>query len=362
MKDLSIHIKVKRQGFTLSVNEQFKAGITGVFGHSGAGKTTLLQCISGVNNPSEGIISIGNNTLFCSERKTNSAIHKRNIAYVFQEGRLFPHMCIEKNLKYGIKKESSTISFMQIAEMLNITHILKHYPRDISGGERQRVALGRALLTEPDVLLLDEPFSALDQKLRQQIIPFIDKISTLLNIPILLVSHDLPDILKLTHRLCLMHKGQVVGHGNYEELIKNNSLLKHFPSSDLINSITLEVKDLLPHKKLVILNGCGAHRKIKVLMESDKSHYQIGRTTRVFLRPNDIVLAKSQVVDTSFQNQIEGQITQIIDEGSRVMCLIDCGFSLIAEVSKASAEHLQLKENQNIYCLFKSLAIDKISG
>lgn len=363
MNQLCVHIELKRSNFSLHVDEKFETGITGIFGHSGAGKTSLLQCISGVETPNKGTIVVNEKPLFSSAVNANVATHKRNIGYVFQEGRLFPHLTVMKNVLYGkrfSKNRASGFDFQSIVAMLEIEHLLHSYPSEISGGERQRVSLARALLSAPDVLLLDEPFSALDQKLRKQIIPFIVKVASYSNIPVLIVSHDLPDILRLTDRLCIMKNGMVTGHGEYYELLKNNDFFTSVSPHEIINTITLEVKELKNADGIVVLNGCGENRKINIVFEPEYCSYSLGDKVKVFLRSNDIVLGSQVLESASFQNQIKGTISQLHGNGSRVLCHINCGFMLIAEISRASVLKMNLHEGKEVYAHFKSLALDTL--
>ncbi|MEO1653173.1 MAG: ATP-binding cassette domain-containing protein, partial [Bacteroidota bacterium] len=219
---IEIDIHLPRRNFDLKIQEQFGSGITGVFGPSGAGKTSLLQAIAGLAKPSRGRIQVGGRILFDSVEKINLPVEKRNIAYVFQDGRLFPHLNVESNLKYGLnKKKEGPISFKEVVDLLQLSHLLKSKPAQISGGERQRTALGRALLSSPDLLLLDEPFSAVDMQLRQQILHFILKVQQRTNLPISVVSHDLPDLLKLSKKLCIIKEGACLAHADYYDLLKD---------------------------------------------------------------------------------------------------------------------------------------------
>lgn len=363
MNTLSVNISLSKPGFEFKVNEIFEPGVTGIFGHSGAGKTTLLQCISGLENPDSGFIKSGEKTIFSSEYKINLKASKRRIGYVFQNGRLFPHYSVQQNLLYSerfLKERKSHIDFESVVEMLEIGHLLDKYPSSISGGEQQRVALGRTLLSAPEVILLDEPFSAVDQKLRTQIIPYINRAVRKLNIPVLLVSHDLPDIVKLTDRICLIKNGKVIGHDYYEKLIRGGSLYKVLPSNEIINTVTLDVGDIDEISNIVTLNSKSPHGKINIVFEPDKHEYNVGDKVKVFLKPNDIIIASSKVNNTSFQNQIPGIVEKIKTQGPVVHVLVDCGFPLIAEVSRASSERLNLKRGNEIYCLFKSLALNSI--
>lgn len=225
-----------RKNFNIQVQESFSGGITGIFGPSGSGKTSLLHSISGITRPASGSITIEGRVVFDAKKKIHLSPEKRNIGYVFQEGRLFPHLNVERNLIYGLKKHrKSKIPLSDVVNLLNLKHLLKNKPSQISGGERQRTALGRALLSSPDILLLDEPFSAVDSSLRNQIIPFIVHIHYKVNIPILVVSHDLPDILKLTNRLLVIRDGQSLGHGEYYDLLKNHKTATIFRNGALIN-------------------------------------------------------------------------------------------------------------------------------
>ncbi|WP_075589706.1 molybdenum ABC transporter ATP-binding protein [Labilibacter marinus] len=361
--DLHIQASLELPGFSFEVNEVFSSGITGLFGHSGAGKSTFLQCISGVVSPHQGEISIGEHKLFSSSKGINVPTYKRKVGYVFQDGRLFPHYTVEKNLKYGtrfVKDKKGKVDFNQVVEMLEISNLLHKKPSDISGGERQRVAIGRALLTSPEVLLLDEPFSALDQKLRKQVIPFISKVAEFLDIPVLLVSHDLPDILKLTDRLCLVKGGNVISHGNYEDLILDTSLFNILPVSETLNVIKLEVKHISQEDGIITLNGFGANRKLNILLETETRKYKKGDLAKVFLKPDDIILSSKLVEDISFRNSLKGSIVKVIFDEARVLVVVDCGFIILAEVSKASFIQMGLYNGQVIYCNFKTLALDSM--
>ncbi|MBN1119180.1 MAG: molybdenum ABC transporter ATP-binding protein [Bacteroidales bacterium] len=363
MSQITINITLTRPGFTFRINEKFESGITGIFGHSGAGKTTLLQCISGVIMPDTGEIVSSDTILFSSKQKVNLATNKRHVGYVFQEGRLFPHFTVKKNLLYGtrfLKGRKSSIDFEGVVQMFEIDHLLNKFPDELSGGQRQRVALGRALLAAPEVLLLDEPFSALDQKLRKQIIPFISKIAKRLDIPVLVVSHDMPDILKLTSDICLINKGLVISHGDYNDLIKNQALFKVLPATDALNTLSLEVKEINETDGIIVLNGLGKEQKVKILFEPKRNKYEIGDKVKVFLKTSDIVLAESQISGTSFRNQLKGSVIDIIDDKPRVLVVVDCGFPLLAEVSMAAADALNLKTGAEVFCLFKTLALDSI--
>lgn len=219
---ITAKIILKRSNFNISINETFHEGITGIFGPSGSGKTSIFNAIAGLARPERGFISIRERVVFDSEENINVAVHKRHIGYVFQSGRLFPHMNVEKNLIFGMNnRKAQLLNFEEVVAILKLEHVLKSKPAVISGGEYQRTALGRALLSSPDILLLDEPFSAVDTCLRNQIIPYLLKLQQRIHLPMLIVSHQLSALLSLTKRLCIIRDGKCIGHGEYPDLIQS---------------------------------------------------------------------------------------------------------------------------------------------
>ncbi|WP_458414338.1 ATP-binding cassette domain-containing protein [Schinkia sp. CFF1] len=201
---LSVQIHKKLAHFTIDVEFTINNEIAILFGPSGSGKTTILNCIAGLTHPDQGYISDNGVDFFTSSSKP-LPVQKRNVGYLFQDYALFPHMTVWKNITYGMKNEALTT---EIIDVLHIKHILHKYPREISGGERQRVALTRALATEPSVLLLDEPFSALDFETRSQCHEELIRLHKLWEIPILMVTHDREEARKLADRVLFIKDGQ----------------------------------------------------------------------------------------------------------------------------------------------------------
>lgn len=358
---VEVEIKLSRKNFDVEIRENFTNGITGIFGPSGSGKTTLLHAISGLAKPDKGKITIGDNVVFSAENKINVPVEKRNIGYVFQEGRLFPHMTVAKNLMYGIKKNApNKIQFEEVVELLNLGYILKSKPAQISGGERQRTALGRSLLSSPDILLLDEPFSAVDTRLRQQILPFIIRIQQKVKVPILIVSHDLPDLLKLSNKICVIKNGKCLGHDDFFQLLKQEEIKQIMGAGEIINSVSLEVETVDFKNGLTILwDGFGPNR-VKVKSDVDKTGYIIGQRLNFFVNADDIALSVEKPSGLTIQNQLKGKVKDIVDLGSSVLCKIDVGFDITAEITTSSLNKLQLQIGSNVWCLFKSVAVEVV--
>jgi molybdate transport system ATP-binding protein len=230
-------------------------GVLGIFGHSGSGKTTLLRCLAGLEKDVLGHIEINGEVWLDASKNISS--QQRNIAYVFQEGRLFPHLTVEKNLQYGasrspgrnsaaVAEDNYGVNRDHLLALLNISHLLNRYPHQLSGGEKQRVAIGRALLKNPQMLLLDEPLASLDEKRKQEILPYLESLHDDLNIPILYVSHNLDEMLRLCDYLLVMEQGRSIFSGNiHDALISPESPLATVENAAVVleGSVSKQEKD-----------------------------------------------------------------------------------------------------------------------
>ena len=210
---LSVDIQLKRDDFVLSFNAEFAAPITGLFGPSGSGKTTLLHCIAGLKQPDSGQIKLDDEILYDNILLIHMPTRKRRM------GLVFPHLTVEGNLKYGQSgpRKQRKDKRCEIAELLEIRHLLKRKPATLSGGQKQRVALGRAILNSPRLLLLDEPFTGLDQGLKQQLIPYLRKLYETTRIPMILVSHSPEDIAHMTDEIVFIENGRFFAQGKFKQ-------------------------------------------------------------------------------------------------------------------------------------------------
>ncbi len=196
-------------------------GITVLFGLSGSGKSSLINLISGLLQPDVGFVRLNDRTLVDTARAVNIKPHQRNVGYVFQDARLFPHYRVKGNLQYGMKKDDPQ-EFERIVQLLGIEKLLKRYPLTLSGGEKQRVAIGRALLSNPDMLLMDEPLSALDLPRKRELLSYLEALTKQIHIPILYVTHSLDELLTLADRVVLFENGKVKLFENTEQFLHSD--------------------------------------------------------------------------------------------------------------------------------------------
>lgn len=355
-----LHIDLThRQGnFILKMKASIPEGITGVFGPSGSGKSTLLKLISGIETPSDGFIELYGNELFNKSKKINVPLRKRKIGLVFQDGRLFPHMNVRKNLLYGYS-DKSRFAFDEVVDLLEIRDLLGKRPDDCSGGERQRIAIGRMLLHSPELLLLDEPFSALDQRLRRNIIPFLLKIREKLNLPIVVVSHDLSDLLMLSDQLVLVDGGQIRGIGSYVDLIMNAETRCCLHEESVVNSIQVEVQTIQQQNGTLSFQY-HAWYPDNLLVTEQSVHVNVGDRIFFSLFPEDISLALQSVEGISAQNQLAGKLLLMKEEKLHVTCLVDVGFPLLVRITTKASQKLQLKSGMELICFFKTSAIKNL--
>ena len=352
---LCLDIEHKLTDFALSVDLQCRYATTALYGPSGAGKTTLLHMIAGLLRPDRGEISVGDDVLFSSERSIDQPPEERGIGYVFQRDLLFPHLSVERNLRYGYDLLPSTarrFAIHQIVELLEIGSLLKRFPTHLSGGERQRVALGRALLSSPRLLLMDEPLAALDQGLKSRIIPYLRHIRTELEVPMLYVSHSVAEILELTGQVIMLDRGQVLAHGDFFRIATEPGVLPLLGEHGFENVLQVELLES-PSGAGFSRARCGAQElKIPYVEEP------VGQYIFIGLRADDIILSRRSPDGLSIRNALRGPIAQIapVEEGAYLV-YVDVGRRIAAKITGEALGELALEEGQEVFCLIKTNAL-----
>ncbi len=361
--NLDVDILYKQGNFLL--NAEFKCfdSAMGVFGPSGCGKSTLFRAIAGLIKPDRGHITLGEDVFFDRDRHIFVPPHKRGIGLVFQDARLFPHWSVEQNLRAGecLKErlKDRPFGFDDIVELLNIKHLIEREVTDLSGGEKQRIAIGRTLLSNPKLLLMDEPVTGLDVSLKMQILPFLARIHTRLKIPTILISHDLGEILQLTDQLLLMRKGAVTGYGTLDRLVQSPKTLKELKGADLTNLISVTVKNHQPDRGITHLLLPDDPTYI-LGMELDAG-LAVGKEINIGIAANQIALATDRIHTISMRNQLPGTVMKIVHAADRSIAHVETPAGILfAEITPGTVQDMNLREGSRIWTLFKSMAIQRL--
>jgi molybdate transport system ATP-binding protein len=336
------------------------SGITALFGRSGAGKTSLVNMLAGLLRPQRGRIVLRGQTLFDSRRGIDLPPEQRRLGYVFQEGRLFPHLSVRQNLLYGFRRAPAAerrIGLDQVVDLLGIEDLLSRRPGALSGGEKQRVALGRALLANPRLLLMDEPLAALDQPRKEEILPFIEQLKAELDLPVVYVSHSMPEIVRLADTLVLISNGRIEAVGPLEELTSRLDLRPLTGRYEAGAVLTTTVAGQDKMFGLTELRFAGGRLRVPHL------NLPLGQTLRVRIRARDVSIALAPPENISIINIIPCIIKEISEEKSpQVDLQLDAGGAPIwARITARSRAALGLRPGLQVHALIKSVAIDRQS-
>lgn len=354
-----LHIDIAGQVGTFALETAFAAGAgtTAVFGPSGAGKTTLLRMIAGLETPRRGTISAGGTAFYDSARGIDLPAHRRRIGYVFQESRLFPHMTVRANLTYApaAKGGDAASRLDAIVDLMGIAHLLERRPARLSGGEKQRVAIGRALLSEPALLLLDEPLASLDRARRREIIPYLERVRAQADIPVIFVSHDLDDVARLADTLVVMREGRVAAHGPARDV---------FASGALGELAGIEETGVLLDGKVASLDGRYGIAGVDIggaSVELALPQAVPGERLRLRISARDVAIARRRIDGVSIRNQIEATVLETgAAGGAHADVVLDVGAQrLIARITRRSLDDLNLQPNDVVYALLKAVAVER---
>ena len=356
---LEVSARKKLEGRDLNMDLTCEAdGVIALFGRSGAGKTSLANMLAGLLKPDSGRIVLRDTVLFDSERGIDLPPEARRLGYVFQEGRLFPHMKVRHNLTYGYRRLPEAerhVQPEQIVELLDLGALLERRPRDLSGGEKQRVALGRALLANPRLLLMDEPLAALDQPRREEVLPFIERLGEELDIPIVYISHAMEEIMRLAETMVLISDGRVAAVGSVPEL---TSRLDLRPLTGRYEAGSVFDAKVLGHDQDFSLTRLGfAGGTLQV----PRLDLPPGDELRIRIRARDVVLARQAPPMTSVLNVFEGTVQEVSAEsGALVDVLLDLkGAPLWARITAKSKKDLGIEPGNRLHALIKAVAVDR---
>jgi molybdate transport system ATP-binding protein len=345
----------EQRDFLLEVDFQAAPGFTILFGPSGAGKTTLLDCVAGLTTPDSGRIALRDRVLFDATQRINLPVAKRRIGYVFQDLALFPHLTVEANVRYGLahlpQSERSAKS-SAILQAFRIPHLAQRYPREISGGERQRAALARTLVTDPSVLLLDEPLAALDAPTKSKIIDDLRQWNQAHRIPILYVTHSSEEVFALGEHVLVLDAGRIVVQGTPHEVIAAPQQETVAQLVGFENVFDAVVEVVRPERGTMNCRVAGDGGPL--LLETPLVRGGVGSALRVGIRAGDILLATSPPAGLSARNVIPGRIASLEQRDVIVSARVKCRIEMEVHLTLAARDSLQLEPGKEVWLVIKT--------
>ncbi|GAA0524980.1 molybdate transport system ATP-binding protein [Rhizomicrobium palustre] len=348
---LEVSLKQRLGAFCLDIEFSTKGQVTALFGPSGAGKSSVVAAIAGLSRPSAGRIAVGGRVLF-EAGKSFVPPEARRIAVVFQDARLFPHMSVEDNLRFGWRRAAQKADEAAIADviaLLGLEHLLSRRPRGLSGGEKSRVALGRALLAAPDMLLLDEPLAALDQARREEILPYLEKLARQMRLPMLLVTHQVEEVARLADEIVVLDQGCVVAQGPVFELLTDIGAVAGVQPLGAVFEAAIAAHQA---DGLTRLSFAGGILYVPGLSQPT------GTRLRVRLRAEDIMLALSEPSGISANNVLTCTLGDIRSVGDHADVQLHAGpTQLVARITEASRARLKLEKGMQVYAVVKAVTV-----
>ena len=355
---IEVDVTHRLGAFTLDVRFVSEGRLTAFFGQSGSGKTSLVNVIGGLIRPNRGRVVIDGTTLFDTASGIFVPTWRRRIGYVFQEGRLFPHLTVRQNLTFGRwfrPPQERAVPLEKVLDLLGIGHLLQRRPGALSGGEKQRVAIGRALLSSPRLLLMDEPLAALDEARKAEILPYIEKLRDEADIPIVYVSHSLAEVSRLANSIVVLRGGRVIAAGDPAEVLSRTELV---PLDSVEEAGALIEARISQHDTgfgLTTLQSDAGLLRVSYL------DLPIGTVVRVRIRARDVMVATAPPAGLSALNVFPGKVIELRKGGEAVVdVVIDCnGVRMAARLTRKSVETLGLTPQMLVYAILKGVTMDR---
>ena len=355
---LVLEARERRGDFRLDAAFTSEGGITALFGRSGSGKTSLMRIVAGLDRPAEGRVLFGDETLLDTARRIDIPAHKRRFGYVFQEPRLFPHLTVARNLDYGAwfsRARPDAAERARILDPLGIGHLTGRSPAKLSGGEKQRVAIGRALLSSPRLLLMDEPLASLDEARKQEILPYIERLRDETGIPIVYVSHSIAEVARLATQVVVVDEGRVAASGPAADILSRPGIAVAADRRDTGALLEGRVVAIDAAERLATI-GFGA---AQLLVPG--THFRIGEMVRLHVPARDVMLATVRPQGISALNILSGTI-QALSTGADGMLDVEllCGEAhIVSRITALSGNRLGVAVGQDIFAILKTVALQR---
>ena len=345
--------------FSLEAEFATRAGFTMLLGPSGCGKTTLLNCVAGFVRPDAGRITLGERLLFDSSAGVDISVPERHLGYMFQNLALFPHMTVEQNIQYGLVKVPAgerRARMMAMLESFRIPHLLGRKPGQISGGERQRVALARSLVTNPTMLLLDEPLSALDAASKSKILDDLREWNSAHGIPILYVTHSPQEAFAVGEHVVVLRSGRILAQGTPQDVL---STPRHETIAQIVgfeNVFDTVVKSTDEAHGTMICQLDHSPAQLEVPL----GRVEPGAPVRIAIRAGDIILANQSPRGLSARNSFQGRVSSMRREGVTVIIMVEAHASFEVHLTPASVDDMQLKQGAEVWVIIKTYSCNLV--
>ena len=355
------------QGFTLEIDLNAPPGITMLFGASGSGKTTVLRCVAGLTRPDSGRIAIGDRVLFDSKTAVNVAVQERHVGYVFQQAALFPHMSLRQNIEYGVHRmpvDERRERVSTIAESFRIAQILERRPAEVSGGERQRAALARALIAEPSLLLLDEPLSALDHAIQTRIMDDLRRVNEARRIPMIYVTHSHREVYTLGERVIVIDNGRAIARGTPHEVLdrpERGVLANLAGFENVFDAIITERHERAGTMECRVDAPAGPEGRTRPTLEVPLTAAQVGEPIRIAIRAGDILVGNEEPRGLSARNVLRGRLVDLTANGPTMVASIDAGARFVAHLTPTGVESLHLQPGDHVWLIVKTYSCRIVS-
>ncbi|MBV0913707.1 molybdenum ABC transporter ATP-binding protein [Anianabacter salinae] len=351
---LEVSLRHAFAGFTLDAQFRAPPGVTVLFGRSGSGKTTIVNAVAGLLSPDEGRIASGDWVLLDTDRGVRLRPHRRRLGYIFQEGRLFPHLTVRQNLAYGTwfaPKGAPREDMGRVVEMLGIGPLLHRRPAALSGGEKQRVAIGRALLSAPRLILADEPLAALDEARKAEILPYFERLRDEVSVPILYVSHSASEVARLATTVVAIEGGRVIAQGPAAEVLGDPAIL---PAGAREAGAVLTARVAAHHDDgLTELDAGG------IPLFLPRVALAPGSLLRVRIAAHDVILSRERPEGLSALNILPGRVQDVRpgDGPGAIVALDTAAGRVLARITRRSAEALGLRAGMDVHAVVKTVSV-----
>jgi molybdate transport system ATP-binding protein len=346
-----LRCRIPLASFELDIDVSFDSRVTAIFGPSGSGKTTLLDAVAGLRRIVDGEITIDGRTLYSSARRINLPPQQRGVGYVPQEGALFPHLSVRKNILFGAERgyANNSIKTNHVLNVLEIGHLLDRPVTNVSGGEAQRVALARAILSQPELLLLDEPLAALDIGLKEKILPYLGRVRDEFQIPMIYVTHNLTEVLTLADWVLMIKEGKLITQGVPKQVLRSSHAILQIPEEQFENvfTVTFVESDTEAGRTKVRLSN-GEELFIPYFQHGSDRPFQIR------ISADDIIVATQNPQGISAGNVVPGTIRTIDLLEGQAMLTVFAGEEFYVRLTAAAVSKLALREDSRVFLIMKT--------